>query len=96
MDARFNENLVIAELAASVGLSKYQFIRAFAAAYGETPGRYLKRLRMERAKLLLAASRLPIGEVGRRVGYRSHGTFSDRFRKYVGMSPSEYRKLSEM
>jgi AraC-like DNA-binding protein len=92
MDAGFAENLVVAELAASVGLSTYHFIRAFSAAYGETPGQYLKRRRMERAKVLLVTSDLPIAEVGRRVGYRSHGTFSDRFRKYFGMTPTQYRR----
>ncbi|WP_414938306.1 helix-turn-helix domain-containing protein [Amycolatopsis sp. cmx-11-51] len=84
-------DLLVSSLAADVELSSFQFNRRFAACYGETPGRLLKRVRMEWAQFLLRHSRYPVRRIGRSVGYRSPGTFSDRFHKYVGCSPSEYR-----
>jgi AraC-like DNA-binding protein len=88
----FARHIVIAELADAAGMSKFRFIRSFADVYGETPGSYLTRRRVEYAQILLTATRLPIREIARAVGYRSHGTFSTRFRAFSGVSPSEYRK----
>lgn len=77
--------------AAHAGYSRYHFVRAFKAAYGETPGQYLSRRRVERAEELLRSANLSVTEVCVLVGFQSLGTFSTRFRKQTGMSPSEYR-----
>ncbi len=72
-------------------MSKYHFIRSFAAAYGETPMRYLSRRRIERAQDLLRAANLTVTEVCMLVGFSSLGSFSSRFREVTGESPSAYR-----
>ncbi|NIJ13053.1 AraC-like DNA-binding protein/predicted enzyme related to lactoylglutathione lyase [Saccharomonospora amisosensis] len=92
IDRDFHRDIRIAMIASDAGLSPFQFIRLFKRTYGETPGQYLKRARMERAQCLLRYSRIAVAQIGHRVGYRSPGTFSDRFRKLVGLSPSEYRR----
>ncbi|MBO0839426.1 MAG: helix-turn-helix transcriptional regulator [Sciscionella sp.] len=91
MDARYAEPLVIDDLAAAAGCSRYHFIRLFTQAYGETPGAYLARRRIERAKDLLRSANLTVTEICMLVGYASLGTFSRRFTEIVGMSPSTYR-----
>jgi AraC-like DNA-binding protein len=94
-DLRFAEPLDLDRLSAAAGVSKYHFVRTFAAAYGETPMRYLARRRMERARDLLRATNLTVTEVCFLVGYSSLGTFSARFRELVGMTPTEYQHSEE-
>jgi len=95
MDRDYADRLVIAKLAADAGYSPGQFIRAFAAAYGETPGRYLTRRRVERACELLRSVNLTVTEVCMVVGFSSLGTFSRRFADIMGRSPSAYRLEAE-
>ncbi|HEU5475124.1 MAG TPA: helix-turn-helix transcriptional regulator [Actinophytocola sp.] len=92
MDARFGEELELGELAAAAGFSRYHFVREFRAAFGETPGRYLSRRRVERAKDLLANANLTVTEVCMVVGFSSLGSFSRRFSELVGCPPSVYRR----
>jgi transcriptional regulator GlxA family with amidase domain len=91
MDRYFAEPLDLARLAAVAGVSKYHFVRCFEAAYGETPIRYLTRRRIERAQDLLRAANLTVTEVCMIVGYASLGSYSARFRRLVGESPTRYR-----
>jgi len=91
-DRDFAQPLTLEAMARAAGYSKYHFARAFAAAYGETPGEYLTRRRIERAKDLLRGANLTVTETCLLVGFDSLGSFSSRFRALVGMSPSEYRR----
>ncbi len=88
-DRNYAESLDLTALAAAAGVSKYHFLRCFAAEYGETPMQYLSRRRIERATDLLRATNLTVTEVCNLVGFSSLGSFSTRFRELVGMSPSE-------
>lgn len=78
-------------VAAHAGYSRFHFVRAFKAAYGETPGQYLTRRRIERAEELLRSANLSVTEVCLLVGFSSLGTFSARFKAETGVSPSDYR-----
>ena len=91
-DRNYAEPLDLDELAAAAGISKYHFLRCFAAEYGETPMQYVARRRIERATDLLRATKLTVTEVCGLVGYSSLGTFSRRFTELVGISPSEYQR----
>ena len=90
-DRRYADPLDLDELAAAAGVSKYHFLRCFAAVYGRTPARYLAERRIERAQDLLRATNLTVTEVCLLVGYTSLGSFSSRFRELVGESPSAYQ-----
>ncbi|HEY5852868.1 MAG TPA: AraC family transcriptional regulator [Aldersonia sp.] len=90
-DRCFAEPLDLDALAASAHMSKYHFVREFAATYGETPGRYLTRRRIERAQDLLRSANLTVSEICMLVGFSSVGSFSSRFRELVGVSPTRYR-----
>jgi transcriptional regulator GlxA family with amidase domain len=91
-DRNYAEPLDLDGLARAAGVSKYHFLRCFAAAYGETPMQYVTRRRIERAADLLRATNLTVTEVCTLVGYASLGTFSRRFTELVGISPSEYQR----
>jgi AraC-like DNA-binding protein len=91
IDLHYAEPITLSGLAALVGMSKFHLVRAFRAAYGETPIRYLGRRRIERAQDLLRAANLTVTEVCMLVGYSSLGSFSSRFTELVGESPVAYR-----
>ena len=90
-DRHYAEPLDLEALAAAAGVSKYHFLRCFAATYGKTPAVYLTERRIERAQDLLRATNLTVTEVCMLVGYSSLGSFSSKFRALVGVSPSAYQ-----
>jgi AraC-like DNA-binding protein len=91
IDRDYAEPAGIGSLAAEAGYSLAHFIRAFRAAYGETPGAYRTRRRVERACELLRSVNLSVTEICYLVGFTSLGSFSSRFSELVGLSPSAYR-----
>jgi transcriptional regulator GlxA family with amidase domain len=92
MDRDYAGPLDIEALARSVYFSRAHFIRSFRAAFGETPGRYLQRRRIERAMALLRQTDRSVTEICLDVGFSSLGTFSRTFGDVLGMSPSAYRE----
>jgi AraC-like DNA-binding protein len=91
IDRDYAEPVGIPALAAAAGYSTTHFIRAFRAAYGETPGAYRTRRRVERACELLRSVNLSVTEICHAVGFTSLGSFSARFSGLMGQSPSAYR-----
>jgi AraC-like DNA-binding protein len=92
IDRDYAEPIAIPALACAAGYSREHFIRAFRVAYGETPGRYRTRRRVERACELLRSANLTVTEICHLVGFTSLGTFSTRFAELTGMSPTAYRR----
>lgn len=78
-------------LARRIGLGASQLRRLFAARYGISPGAWLMRLRLERARDLLATTDLAVGEVAHACGYEDPFWFSRAFRREVGISPQAWR-----
>ncbi len=74
MEARLAEPIPLADLAAAVSLSVSQFSRQFKASTGETPHRFLMRLRAETACRLLRSTTMPIPEVATRCGFSTRST----------------------
>src|ERR671910_1060201 len=82
------------DISAHANLSPYHFLRVYKQAYGETPHEFLTRLRIERAKTLLARGSHNVTEACFEVGFSSLGSFSNLFAYRVGLSPSEYRRYA--
>jgi AraC-like DNA-binding protein len=80
------------DISAQANLSPYHFLRVHKLAYGETPHEFLTRLRIEKAKTLLASGSHNVTEACFEVGFSSLGSFSALFNQRVGMSPSEYQR----
>jgi AraC-like DNA-binding protein len=83
----------LADLAVLCGVSIYHFARSFSAQLGCAPFEYQRALRLEKAKELLRESDLAIEAVGIAVGIESASNFARLFRRTVGLSPGEYRRL---
>ena len=86
-------NPVFSDLAGAAGVHPVYLSRAFRAAYGCTPGDYLRRLRIERAQRLLAESDVPLSQVAVAVGYYDQSHFTGAFRRATGTTPAQYRKI---
>ena len=89
--ARFGESrrrLTVAELARLSNRSLSTFKRDFSARFGEPPGRYLRRLRLERARERLRAGARP-GEVAAELGFSDAAHFTRSFKRAFGVVPSE-------
>jgi AraC-like DNA-binding protein len=90
--SKLDQPVRLEDAAGEACLSPFHFHRMFARAFGETPHDFLRRLRIDRARQLLARDSLPVTEVCLVVGYESLGSFSTLFRSQVGCSPVEYRR----
>lgn len=80
------------ETANFVGLSKNYFTRFYSRETGIGFWSYVTRLRIDKAKLLLETSSLPMAEICARVGYDDVSYFSHRFKSLEGMSPRKFRE----
>ena len=83
--------LSLAEFAQSVNLSVWRLCHIFKSDVGMPPIRYLRQLRMERAKDLLESSFLSVKEIAFRVGLNDESHFVRDFKSTYGYSPALYR-----
>jgi len=74
-----------------VHLSPFHFSRMFRVSTGRSPHEWIMLKRMARAKSLLACTRMPLPDVAKASGYRTHSHFSGMFHAVVGMTPGQYR-----
>jgi transcriptional regulator GlxA family with amidase domain len=79
-------------LAARARMSPRTFARRFREQTGTTPLQWLVAARVQRAQQLLEESKASVEQVATRAGFESPVTFRARFRRAVGLTPSEYRR----
>jgi AraC family transcriptional regulator len=78
-------------LAGRAFLSRFHFDRLLAAALGESPGRFRRRLLLERAAWQLASGRVSVTEAAFEANYGSTEAFTRAFQRAYGCTPSRYR-----
>jgi AraC family transcriptional regulator len=86
------EEVSLAALAGLVDLSPYHFARAFKKSLGAPPHRYHMARRMHHASRLLQKPALSVTEIGVQTGFRETSSFTRAFRKFTGLTPTEYRR----
>jgi AraC family transcriptional regulator len=91
MRARLDQPVTLDDLAREANLSKFHFLRLFAATVGTTPHRYLTELRMVRGAEMLRSGDHTVAVVASRCGYATPSRFSAAFREHFGTSPGRYR-----
>lgn len=92
MRERLGAPIGLDDLAGVAGLSRFHFCTAFREATGTTPHEWLVRLRIEKARHLLADPKLPITDIALAVGYETPSSFAVAFRKIAGTTPTAYRR----
>lgn len=91
INAHYFEDLNLDILAQNVFVSSYYLSHLFRREMGVTFSDYLTKVRVSRAKELLMEGR-SVEDVSECVGYRDGNYFIKIFKKYVGVTPSKYRK----
>jgi len=95
IDAHLGDPLTLAELARVAAFSPFYLHRIFGAIVGETPGQYIRRLRVERAAQQLAANpRTSITTIALDCGFSGSAPFARAFRDAFGMSATEWRRAA--
>lgn len=79
-------------MARAGGMSRTLLAERFRERLGVPPMRYLATWRLQKARALLAAGALPVGDLARRVGYASESAFSRAFREQFGAPPGAFRR----
>jgi AraC-like DNA-binding protein len=80
------------DLARRVHLSRFHFDRVIAAAAGEPPATFRRRILMERAAYRLLTNDLTVLDIAIEAGYRSHEAFTRAFHRAYGASPARWRR----
>ncbi|WP_374729499.1 helix-turn-helix transcriptional regulator [Caballeronia calidae] len=86
-----SEPLRIADLAAHCGFGMRRFHQLFNEAFGETPHRYLHRLRLDTALTLLADPRASLTDIALDIGFADQSAFTHAFSKRFGIAPGQWR-----
>ncbi|MEU6097643.1 GlxA family transcriptional regulator [Streptomyces sp. NPDC047079] len=86
-----HRTLPVSELAQRASMSPRHFARVFGQTVGMTPGQYVRRLRIARARQLLEATDLSVRQIASRCGFTAIETFLRAFAAVVGLTPAQYR-----
>lgn len=95
IDHHVQEPIVSSQLAGHVGLSRSHFSTLFKKEIGISFLDFLHRRRMNKAKELLTSTDWKIHVICEKVGIEDNRHFSKWFKRYTGMTPSEYREKQE-
>jgi AraC family transcriptional regulator len=90
--AHLDQKISLADLATCLHLSVSHFERMFRATTHVAPYRYVLELRLERARVLLQRTRLPVAEVALQCGFSSQSHFTAHFTRHVGVSPARFAR----
>ncbi|MEV0586712.1 AraC family transcriptional regulator [Nonomuraea sp. NPDC050310] len=82
----------MAAVARELSVSRDTLATAVRRLTGSTPTDYLTRLRLDRAKSLLAGTDLPIAQVAGAVGYPDPSYFTRAFTRWTGVTPTAFRR----
>ncbi len=91
LETHFPKPLSIANMAEWVHMSPRTLQRRFQSATGESPIRYLQKLRLSKAQERLESSLQPLEEIIAEIGYEDISSFRKLFQQHFGLSPSKYR-----
>lgn len=93
LETQFRSPRTLTEWVSEIGVSREHFTREFQERFGESPARFLRRLRLDHARDLLLNPGLTVEEVAAASGFAHQKTFHRAFRKHYGSSPGAMRTL---
>lgn len=88
----FREPLGVKQIAQEAGMSREHFSRIFREHMGQSPGAFLRGLRVNEAATLLRDTSLPLREISMRSGFYSSQHLMRTFQRLHGLSPTDYRR----
>ena len=94
IESNFMNEVTLDRLASVACMNPFHLLRKFKHFYNETPHRYLTKVRINEAKILLTQKDTTVTEVCFEVGYEDISSFSKLFKRFTGLSPDNFRSLS--
>ncbi|MFA5341174.1 MAG: AraC family transcriptional regulator, partial [Clostridia bacterium] len=91
LDRNISNDISLDQMAQFTHLEKVYFLKKFKKLTELTPMKYLKAIRMKKAKTLLQYSDMSITQVAESVGFKNIQYFSKVFKEYNQINPSSYR-----
>ncbi len=91
IDAHLGERLSLVRMAGEVRLSPFHFAHLFKHEVGVAPHQYVIQRRLERAKVLLVRTNLPIVTIALDLGFANQSHFSEVFHRETGVTPLSFR-----
>lgn len=88
----YAKDITLGKAASDIGFSSFYLSKLIKENLDVTYVNYLTQVRIEKAKALLEEEQFNISEVANAVGYAEPKYFSNVFKKFVGMTPSAYRR----
>ncbi len=89
----YRKSLMIDDLAKMANLSTYQFEQRMQKIFKLTAGQFIQKTRIEKAIWQLRETTNPILNIALDCGYADQSAFSRQFKKTIGISPAQYRKM---
>lgn len=86
----------IQPIIASLGISPNYGLEVFQKIYQMSPRKYLSDLKLQEAKILLQQPELSLNEIAKRLGYKNLSHFSRQFKRWTGLNPTEFRKITNI
>lgn len=96
IQGHLDEELPLDLLAKSACFSPFHFHRIFSGMVGESVKAYIRRLRLERAAVMLKNTDAAVTTIAFDAGFEAHESFSRAFRGMFGLSPLGFRKASKV
>lgn len=92
IDENLDSDLSLKAIAEIAFFSPFHFHRIFKFITGETLNEYVTRRRIEKSALELLHKSLTTSEIAYKFGFSDNSSFSKTFKKYYGISPTEFRR----
>jgi AraC family transcriptional regulator len=92
IETNLEGELAVDHLASIACLSRFHFARAFKAAVGQSPHRYVSGKRLERARTLLTRGDRPLVDIALALNFSCQANFTRAFRQATGQTPGQYRR----
>ncbi|MBQ7656683.1 MAG: helix-turn-helix domain-containing protein [Clostridia bacterium] len=92
IELSLDRKICAADLASLVGYTEYYLTEKFKKETGKSVSSYIRDAKIERAKVLLTSTDLPVSEISNRLAFNTPNYFIQCFRSVVGQTPAQYKK----
>lgn len=92
IDHNFQNPIKLETIAPLFGYNSAYLGKIFSKTVGENFNSYIDHKRIDLSKQLLSENKMKVYEIAEQIGYKNVDYFHKKFRKYVGISPAEFRK----
>jgi AraC family transcriptional regulator len=93
LHSSFFDNLTLENIGLQVGVHPVHLATVFRQKFNCTVGEYTRRLKIEYACRQISSGELPLSEIALNAGFGDQSHFSKVFKRHIGMTPNEYKKI---